>query len=422
MYKLSIKEVISDIVSLLFKSDKKENIEEALQLLINSFEVDWVYVAAIDQEQEEVHILYDIASIWGNKKTNGAPLFSYKELPWMIGTILTGKDFILNDIDELPPSAYKEKELYETQGLQSLLAIPLSFNGQISGLIGFDSIHKKREWSLAEVQDLHIIANIFSVILERQHQQLLIQEEKRRNLEEINRIKETDQLKTTFISNMSHEIRTPLNAIVGFSSIMAETEDPQERKHYQQIVDKNNKMLLQLIADMIDFSDIEAGTFEYEYANINLKELCKEIVTQTISNPLSAVPFIFHLERHPDIMLYSDRERVKQVITNLISNAYKFTRSGSIVLSYRKVENMVRISVSDTGMGIPFELHNKVFDRFMKADSFTQGSGLGLSICKTIVNDLHGQIGLNSLSGKGSTFWFTLPLFTNSSDLYKGAI
>lgn len=237
-----------------------------------------------------------------------------------------------------------------------------------------------------------------------------VEEEMLRNQQELERVKEAEQLKTTFISNMSHEIRTPLNAIVGFSSVIAETENPEERKHYLKIVEKNNHLLLQLFSNMIDFSSIEAGTFDYELSDVNLKELCVSVSKKIIERPLENVSFIFQPDRHQDVILHTDEERVKQVILNLISNACKFTYEGSIVLSYRIVDDKVRISISDTGIGIAPELQPEVFKRFVKVDDFTQGTGLGLSICKTIVEDLHGQIGLNSLPGRGSTFWFMLPI------------
>lgn len=237
-----------------------------------------------------------------------------------------------------------------------------------------------------------------------------IEEEITRNRQELEQLKEAERSKTAFIQNMSHEIRTPLNAIVGFSSVIAETEDPDERKHYLKIVEKNNYLLLQLFSDMIDFSDIEAGTFDYEYSNVNLKDLCVAVSKKLLGRPLENVSFIFQPDRHPDISLYTDEERVKQVIQNLILNACKFTYEGSIVLSYRVVDDRVRISISDTGIGIEPEHQEEIFKRFVKVDDFTQGTGLGLPICKTIVEDLRGQIGLNSLPGRGSTFWFTLPI------------
>lgn len=406
-----IKQVISEVVSLLFKSDEKRTIDQALQLLLDFFELDWVYVTILEPGQRSAHFLYEMTSDHVTGRKDVDPFLPYDTIPWMINKLLSGEDIILDNIENLPAEASVDGMLFKEQGLQSLLIIPLTFKGTVGGFMGFDSIRTQRHWSHLEVEDLHIIANIFSVIIERQCNQLLAREEKRRSELALQKAREADILKSAFIASMSHEIRTPLNAIVGFSSIIAETEEIEERRHYQKVVEKNNDMLLQIISDILDFSQIESGELPYEYMDFNLREICHEINYKYTSRSQSGVPFFFHRERHPDIVLYTDGNRIKQVITNLVMNAYKFTTEGSIVLSYRIVDNdYVRISVSDTGIGIPPEHHDDIFERFVKVDSFSQGTGLGLPICKTIVETLHGQMGLNSLPGKGSTFWFTLPL------------
>lgn len=209
---------------------------------------------------------------------------------------------------------------------------------------------------------------------------------------------------------MSHEIRTPLNAIVGFSNIMAETDDAEERKKFQDIINKNNDLLLQLISDILDLSKIESGILSFQKANMNLKEICSEITILYTTNSASSIKFIYDANLHPEVFLYTDSQRVIQVLSNLITNAYKFTHTGSITLSYRVEGEKVRISVADTGIGIAPQYHNEIFQRFIKVDNFSQGTGLGLPICKTIIEALGGEIGICSESGKGSTFWFTLPL------------
>lgn len=409
-----IKQVISDIVSLLFKSDKKETIDKALQLLLDFFEVDWIYVAVLEPKQHNAHFLYEARSEWARTHKEEPSLLSYATIPWMINTLTSGKDLIIHDLDDLPIDAHSDRELFLKQEIQSTMAIPLTFNDKIEGFIGFDSIRQKHHWSLSEVEDLHIVANIFSIIIERQHKQLIVEAEKKRSEMELEKARESDRLKTAFISNMSHEIRTPLNAIVGFSSIIAETENRDERRYFQTLVDKNNDLLLKIISDIMDFSKIESGEFTFNYTDVNLKDICCELSTHFIKRSRSNVKLLFQVEKHPDLILYTDENRIKQVIYNLISNAYKFTSEGSIVLSYRIVNSKVRISVSDTGIGIAPEYHKQIFERFTKVDNFSQGTGLGLSICKTIVESLKGEIGLNSLQGKGSTFWFTLPINLSS--------
>ncbi len=409
-----IKQVISEIVSLLFKSDKKETIDKALKLLLDFFEVDWIYVAVFEPQQHTAHFLYESTSEWVKISKEKSSKLSYETIPWMIDTLTSGKDIIIHNIDDLPKDAHSDRELFQQQGLKSLMAIPLSFNDKIEGFIGFDAIRKKRYWTLSEVEDLHVIANIFSLIIERQHKKLIVEAEKKKCVFELEKAREANRLKTAFISNMSHEIRTPLNAIVGFSSIIAETENMEQRRHYQNLVDKNNDLLLQIISDIMDFSKIESGELVLEYNDVNLKDLCYEISNDYIRRCKPNVTLLFQTGQHSDLILFTDKNRLKQAISNLVSNACKFTFDGSIVLSYRIVNDKVRISISDTGIGISPENQEKIFERFNKVDDFSQGTGLGLSICKTIVESLHGEIGLNSLPGKGSTFWVTLPVQLSS--------
>ena len=685
----NIKTVISKVLMLLFSSEKREPIEKALTLLLDFFEADWVYVARIYKEQEFVDFLYEVKSSWVHiSDDDDVPRLSYRSFPWIINAILEGNDIVLSNINDLPPEAIADKELLLRQELQSMLMIPILFNGEVQGLIGFDSVKTQRVWAMHEVEDLHIIASIFSIIIEREQNKDHIQESvahlKQSNtkfkmffenlplgvelydangylidlneadaklfgvkkedvlginlfdnpntkgdiadaifrgkdfsfpivyrFDEINKtgyystgikdeirylqvkglslndddvghvgflliisdnteaylkneqteenlaklkaallngrsvvgeydaihdvftldpilndhmendslfgylrnrfitcsqileiiphdeiwkdtkalfediiegrklagtvtycredadqqpmwvrlniqtykrtpegrlskaicyitnvteememaskLRETeikahnselemikaleaDKLKTSFLANMSHEIRTPLNAIVGFSSIMADTENEEERRSYMNIINKNNELLLQLITDILDFSKIESGMLSYQYSDVNLKELCREIYVAHSLKTVPGVELVFKEENLPDLMLSTDCQRVTQVISNLLSNAIKFTEIGSIVLSYEVRRKDVCIFVKDTGIGIPAQRQASVFDRFIKVDEFRQGTGLGLAICKMIVEALKGKIGFISEAGVGSTFWFTLPL------------
>lgn len=682
----NIKSVISEVLVLLFSSEKREPIEKSLNLLLNFFGTDWIYVAHIDKEKQIVNFLYDAQSNWVVPEDDTAKL-SFESFPWIIDTVLGGSDIILNDIDDLPPEAATDKVLLLKQHLKSMLMIPVLLNGEVQGLIGFDSIRIKRCWTSHEVEDLHIIANIFSIIIEREqvranihesqvhvklsetkfnmffenlplgaelydangylidlndadveifgmHKKDLIginlfdnpnlddeiisailrekdfsfpieykfnkvvaqnyyrtdkvgdvkylqikglslnddvvghigyliiisdntenylrieQTEKnlaklkaallsgrsvigeydaevdifkldpllnenlgkdsifasikdisftykqiidflpeddwkhskfqlftdileghkysgsityrksyedrvvwiRVNLQtfkrtpegklskvicyitnvtdememasrlheteikaretelEMLKAREADILKSSFLANMSHEIRTPLNAIVGFSSIIAETDNQEERRAYLNIINKNNDLLLQLISDILDFSKIESGILDYHLTEVDVKELCAEIYIVNVLKISSEVCFIFDKEHLPEITIKTDAKRVTQVISNFLSNAIKFTRQGSITLSYKIEGEYIRFSVKDTGIGIPEQFHQTVFDRFVKINDFKQGTGLGLAICKTIIETLNGSIGLNSIPDNGSEFWFTLPV------------
>lgn len=220
---------------------------------------------------------------------------------------------------------------------------------------------------------------------------------------------ELDRLKSAFLANMSHEIRTPLNAIVGFSSLLAETDSRSERQEYIKIVQENNELLLQLISDILDLSKIEAGTFNFVYTNVDVNETCAEIIKSMSMKVSKGVELIFE-EPFPECYIYTDKNRFTRVISNFINNALKFTQQGCITLGYEQVSHQkIKFYVRDTGMGIPEEKQKSVFERFVKLNTFVQGTGLGLSICKSIVSQMGGEIGVDSTEGVGSCFWFTHP-------------
>ena len=206
---------------------------------------------------------------------------------------------------------------------------------------------------------------------------------------------ELDRLKSAFLANMSHEIRTPLNAIVGFSSLLAETDSRNERQEYIKIVQENNELLLQLISDILDLSKIEAGTFNFVYTNVDVNETCAEIIKSMSMKVSKGVELIFE-EPLPECYLYTDKNRFTQVISNFINNALKFTQQGCITLGYEQVSHQkIKFYVRDTGMGIPEEKQKSIFERFVKLNTFVQGTGLGLSICKSIVSQMGGEIGVD---------------------------
>ena len=219
-----------------------------------------------------------------------------------------------------------------------------------------------------------------------------------------------DRLKSAFPANMSHEIRTPLNAIVGFSSLLVQEENPEEREQYMAIVEENNELLLQLISDILDLSKMEAGTFDFVERELDVNLLCEDMVRVMKLKAKPGVEVVF--DRHlPECVIASDRNRLNQVIANFINNAIKFTATGSIRLGYDRIDaGHLRFYVADTGIGIMQEKQTEIFDRFVKLNSFVHGTGLGLSISKSIVEQLGGTIGVESEPGKGACFWFTLPI------------
>lgn len=201
---------------------------------------------------------------------------------------------------------------------------------------------------------------------------------------------EADRLKSAFLANMSHEIRTPLNAIVGFSSLLEEAEDAEEKHLYATIIEENNKLLLQLISDILDLSKIEAGTFDIIPEQVDAQQLCNELLQSMQVRATEQVEILLAPEL-PELTFTSDKNRLYQVLLNFVTNALKFTSEGSIVIDYRINGNEVRFSVQDTGMGIEPEKQEAIFTRFVKLNNFIAGTGLGLPICQSIVTQVRRQ-------------------------------
>lgn len=682
----NIKRIISEVLVLLF-NEEQQPIEKAMSLLLNFFDADWGYVAIFEKDGRTAYFPCEVMSEWVEAPKENHSELTDETIPWIMKTVKSGRDIVMCDLCDLPAEAETDKRLFELQRLKSMLIIPLSFHNRIQGFIGFDSVRVQRSWTATEIEDLHIIANMFSLIIERwetqasleesrkhlaelstkfkqffnnlpigvelydsegylvdineadahifgstrkdllgvnlfenpavpakmlkgiqsgrafsfplvydfsiiqsssyypsafvdqikylqvkgislndpefgrvgylliisdntdvqrkaeqtrnnlailkavllsgrsivgeynveedelyidpvlndhsssnhlfnylkTHNYLSIQElwnlgrfgdvptnnmepllqvvrgdinncsfvckmfvreepawvrinaqahkinkdghpskvvcyitditaekqleeklqqardESRKNELEMQKAREADMLKSTFLANMSHEIRTPLNAIVGFSGILAEMDDEEEKDEYVKIINQNCDLLLRLITDILDFSKIESGVMDYSLTDVNIKEICREQYKVHSLKVQEGVTMICDLDVLPDKILYTDPKRVTQVISNLLSNAIKFTEQGHISLSYSVKEDHVLFEVSDTGIGVSAAHIDTIFERFTKVDSFRQGTGLGLSICKTIVKALQGEIGVDSTPGKGSRFWFTLP-------------
>lgn len=682
----NIKRIISEVLVLLF-NEEQQPIEKAMSLLLNFFDADWGYVAIFEKDGRTAYFPCEVMSEWVEAPKENHSELTDETIPWIMKTVKSGRDIVMCDLCDLPSEAETDKRLFELQRLKSMLIIPLSFHNRIQGFIGFDSVRVQRSWTATEIEDLHIIANMFSLIIERwetqasleesrkhlaelstkfkqffnnlpigvelydsegylvdineadahifgstrkdllgvnlfenpavpakmlkgiqsgrafsfplvydfsiiqsssyypsafvdqikylqvkgislndpefgrvgylliisdntdvqrkaeqtrnnlailkavllsgrsivgeynveedelyidpvlndhsssnhlfnylkTHNYLSIQElwnlgrfgdvptnnmepllqvvrgdinncsfvckmfvreepawvrinaqahkinkdghpskvvcyitditaekqleeklqqardESRKNELEMQKAREADMLKSTFLANMSHEIRTPLNAIVGFSGILAEMDEEEEKDEYVKIINQNCDLLLRLITDILDFSKIEFGVMDYSLTDVNIKEICREQYKVHSLKVQEGVAMICDLDALPDKILYTDPKRVTQVISNLLSNAIKFTEQGHISLSYSVKEDHVLFEVSDTGIGVSAAHIDTIFERFTKVDSFRQGTGLGLSICKTIVKALQGEIGVDSTPGKGSRFWFTLP-------------
>ncbi|MFS2725129.1 ATP-binding protein [Bacteroides thetaiotaomicron] len=241
--------------------------------------------------------------------------------------------------------------------------------------------------------------------LKQAEKQLTLAKEKAEN---------ADLSKSTFLANMSHEIRTPLNAITGFAEILASANTEEEKAQYQEIIKMNADLLLQLVNDILDMSKIEAGTLEFVYTKVDINLLLSDLrqLFQMKVNDAGGNIQIIAEPSLPSCSIETDRNRIAQVLSNFTTNAIKFTQEGTICIGYEARDTELYFYVTDSGAGIPADKLPEVFGRFVKLNKDKKGTGLGLSISKTIVNKLEGQIGADSVEGKGSTFWFTIPYRT----------
>ena len=291
---------------------------------------------------------------------------------------------------DIPVSLYPKEAVY--------INLPVSFFEQY-----------KKEILMTVVLLLVVVSAVgyYIHILKRAHQRM---KEAQLKAEEAN------QLKSAFLANMSHEIRTPLNAIVGFSNLLSMVEDKEEMLEYAGIIETNTELLLQLINDILDMSKIESGMYDFHVTQVDANQLMSEVEQVARLRIRTDEVSLSFAERLPQCVFHTDKNRLIQVLTNLVVNAIKFTSQGEIQIGYRlKDAHTLYFYVSDTGCGMSAEQCEHVFERFVKYNTFIQGTGLGLSICKMIIEKLGGEIGVQSESGKGSVFWFTLPYRASAS-------
>lgn len=307
----------------------------------------------------------------------------------------------LNDFDFYPPEEAQKKREQDTQVIQT--GQELHFIVEENDLAGNLLFLDKRKMRIAGEDFPPLLLSIEWNITET--------EQMRRELEMAKEKAETsDRLKSAFLANMSHEIRTPLNAIVGFSRLIAESHDEEERRYFCNIVESNNERLLGLINEILDLSKIEANMVEFDFTPVRLNLLLDEVYESHRLRVPGGVELVNDAPADFDVIISTDKNRLFQVLSNLIGNAFKFTTEGSVTYGYRVEDARIYFYVRDTGRGIAPEKIGRVFERFVKADNFVQGTGLGLSISKTIVERLGGEIGVRSEVDKGTEFYFFLPL------------
>lgn len=310
----------------------------------------------------------------------------------------TAYDKLYNYQDSLYRKLYSQKieALRDTYQLEEL---------ELENKRQLNSLYLKATLSLAALILLGILCWVY---LKRSSLMLIRSKKEMESAKELAEISKRN--KSLFLSNMSHEIRTPLNAVIGFAKLMLTAETEQEKEEYAAIIDINSELLLHLINDILDISKIEAGTLEFEFKPMNLNELCRSEYEVHKTRVKPGVELVFEEKAADNVEIVCDRNRLAQVITNLLNNASKFTERGEIRFGFDVCDGKVEFFVRDTGAGIPEERVKEIFDRFVKLNHAAAGSGLGLSISKMIIERMDGQIEVESAEGRGTCFRFTIPV------------
>lgn len=388
--------------------DKVEvSINEALIKMGRFVNADRSYTFDYDWEKDECNNIYEwceegISPEIGNLQH--VPLAMMQD--W-VDAHKKGEPMYVTDVLALPRGAVRE--IIEPQGIKSVLTVPMMDRRQCIGFVGFDSVRKHHVYSQAEMHLLRLFAQSVTNVKLRQ-----AMEEQLVNAKE--QAEESDRLKSAFLANMSHEIRTPMNGIIGFAELLKEPNlTGEEQKEYIAIIEKSGQRMLNIINDIIDISKIEAGLMEVKMSDTNINDQIEYV--HTFFKPEATnkgISFSVHTSlTRQEAVIFTDREKVYAILTNLVKNAIKFTHKGQVEVGCARKGQVLEFYVKDTGIGIPGERQTAIFKRFIQADiedrMAYQGAGLGLSITKAYLEMIGGKIWVESEVGKGSTFYFTLP-------------
>lgn len=399
------------IMSHLLHSENLDfGINQILQEAMEKLGGDRAYIFSYDHGQKVQNCIYEVVSESGLAEIEQLQGVPFDATPWWNGEMISDRAIYMHKLEELPPEAKSEYEILKVQNIKSILVEPLIINGKTWGYVGVDYVKDYDSLDEIAIEWFSSVAGMMSLSIQLRQSQDSERMEREQLKAAKEKAEELNMLVSSFIANVNHEIRTPLNSIISFSELLIETEDYQERKEFYSIVKRNSDWLTKIVSDLLNLSKIESGAMEYKESPTDINALCQDIVFFSKLKHKSDAEI--HFEKTLDTcIINTDVQRVQQVISNLMNNAMKFTKSGEIRLGYETLpSNHLRIYVKDTGIGIEEKDKERIFNRLVKLNNNISGWGLGLHICRGIVEELGGKIGVESEFGKGSCFWFTLPL------------
>ena len=395
---------------LLHSENLNFGINQILQEAMEKLGGDRAYIFSYDHGQKVQNCIYEVVSESGLAEIEQLQGVPFDATPWWNREMISDRAIYMHKLEELPPEAKSEYEILKVQNIKSILVEPLIINGKTWGYVGVDYVRDYDSLDEIAIEWFSSVAGMMSLSIQLRQSQDSERMEREQLKAAKEKAEELNMLVSSFIANVNHEIRTPLNSIISFSELLVETEDYQERKEFYSIVKRNSDWLTKIVSDLLNLSKIESGAMEYKESPTDINALCQDIVFFSKLKHKSDAEI--HFEKTLDTcIINTDVQRVQQVISNLMNNAMKFTKSGEIRLGYETLpSNHLRIYVKDTGIGIEEKDKERIFNRLVKLNNNVSGWGLGLHICRGIVEELGGKIGVESEFGKGSCFWFTLPL------------
>ncbi|MBQ7017595.1 MAG: GAF domain-containing sensor histidine kinase [Bacteroidales bacterium] len=395
---------------LLHSENLNFGINQILQEAMEKLGGDRAYIFSYDHGQKVQNCIYEVVSESGLAEIEQLQGVPFDATAWWNREMISDRAIYMHKLEELPPEAKSEYEILDAQNIKSILVEPLIINGKTWGYVGIDFVKGYDLLDNIAIEWFTSVAGMMSLSIQLRQSQESERVEREQLKAAKEKAEELNMLVSSFIANVNHEIRTPLNSIISFSELLIETEDYQERKEFYSIVKRNSDWLTKIVSDLLNLSKIESGAMEYKESPTDINALCQDIVFFSKLKHKSDVEI--HFEKTLDTcIINTDVQRVQQVISNLMNNAMKFTKSGEIRLGYETLpSNHLRIYVKDTGIGIEEKDKERIFNRLVKLNNNISGWGLGLHICRGIVDELGGKIGVESECGKGSCFWFTLPL------------
>lgn len=395
---------------LLHSENLNFGINQILQEAMEKLGGDRAYIFSYDHGQKVQNCIYEVVSESGLAEIEQLQGVPFDATPWWNREMISDRAIYMHKLEELPPEAKSEYEILKVQNIKSILVEPLIINGKTWGYVGIDFVKDYDLLDNIAIEWFTSVAGMMSLSIQLRQSQDSERMEREQLKAAKEKAEELNMLVSSFIANVNHEIRTPLNSIISFSELLIETEDYQERKEFYSIVKRNSDWLTKIVSDLLNLSKIESGAMEYKESPTDINALCQDIVFFSKLKHKSDAEI--HFEKTLDTcIINTDVQRVQQVISNLMNNAMKFTKSGEIRLGYETLpSNHLRIYVKDTGIGIEEKDKERIFNRLVKLNNNISGWGLGLHICRGIVEELGGKIGVESEFGKGSCFWFTLPL------------